>query len=1189
MPFYHILKKKENERGRFFRSAPLLHGGKEVKKELLQIWQQTEPFQRAEELLFGGGRAMLTGLSAPAAAMWLAAMQASRPGALLFVLPELRQAAAFEETLRAFLPAESVCSFPDLELLPFENAAPNLELLRRRSAALTKLAAGEPVTVLCPAEALCRRFPPPELHRDGWITLAKGQRFAIDALCRRLVELGYHRESLVDLSGDFSVRGGIVDIFPLQSERPLRLEFFDDEIESMHYFEAASQRSQEELDSFLLGPASELPAPAARVQKAALLLEQAISRASSRLPHAARLALRERYGEYLELLKAGSLPEDAAQLLSFLYPESVLLTDYLPPSGRIVLLEPERCREIWRENEAERQAMLPDLLESGALLPDFAENFASEEAVFQAVAQRPGLFLADLPGTAGFPVSEVLSADARPLLSYHKKRELLAEDAARFRENGYRLVATASNELRLKKTRELFESLGIKGVEFAELPMSGGFESRTASLALLSEQELWGQELRERKAPRFRVEGGERISSFVDLHEGDYVVHARQGIGRYLGVKRLTVGEISRDYLHIEYAGSDRLFVPVDQLDQVQKYVGNEGTPPKIYKLGGSEWRRTKSKVRASVQDMAAELLRLYGQRQQAKGFAFSPDTPWQGDFEDGFPYAETADQLAAIAEVKKDMEAPRPMDRLLCGDVGYGKTEVALRAAFKAVTDGKQVAVLVPTTVLAEQHYHTFSERMADFTVQVGVLSRFYSAKEQKETLRRLKDGRLDVLIGTHRLLSADVQFHDLGLIVVDEEQRFGVRHKEQLKKLQLGVDVLTLSATPIPRTLHMSLVGMRDVSLITTPPSDRQPVQTYVLEYHPRLIREAISRELARQGQVFVVCNNIDRLYPLADELEEIPGVRAAVGHGQMREHELETVMHDFVSGVTNVLICTTIIESGLDIPNVNTLVVLDADHFGLAQLYQLRGRVGRSHRQAYAYFSYRRDKILPEQAKKRLKAIRDFTELGAGFKIAMRDMEIRGAGNILGSEQHGHIAAVGFDMYCRLIDEEVKRQKGEEVPESREAVQLDLGLSAFLPDSYIPDTVLKVEVYKRLSAAESKDILQALAEELCERYGPLPEPVENLIAVCRVKILAEKLGFASIHNDGRETVLAPAEGTEFSVDLLMRLAKDYRVLLFYRNKKRFEFVLKTQGFSGQEVAALTERVLAKIIALQEEAAVL
>ncbi|NLF80804.1 MAG: transcription-repair coupling factor, partial [Clostridia bacterium] len=825
-----------------------------------------------------------------------------------------------------------------------------------------------------------------------------------------------------------------------------------------------------------------------------------------------------------------------------------------------LLSEPQYIRQTSLDQKDERNSRYFDLLESGRILPSFYDNFLDYEELRDRFLCQRLLLLCQLSLQTGDISPQIeLSLASHELPAYAHDPEGFARDMRDYLHRGYRVNISASSELRLQRAREIVTELGLAGINVMQADWSGGFVSPALKTALVTEKELFAKE--GRKKHRRTYKGGERIDNFLDLRSGDYVVHIYQGIGQFMGVERLTIGEIERDYLLIRYGGEDRLYLPVDQLDLIQKYIGGEGNAPKLNRLGGAEWNRTKSKVRAAVQEMAGELLRLYAAREQVKGFAFSPDVPWQREFEDAFPFVETEDQLISAAEIKRDMESDQVMDRLLCGDVGYGKTEIALRAAFKAIMDMKQVAILVPTTVLAQQHYRTIEQRFEGFPIRYAALSRFFSAAEQKQTISELTWGGIDLVVGTHRLLSADVSFKDLGLLIIDEEQRFGVKHKEKIKALKTQVDVLTLSATPIPRTLHMALVGMRDMSIISTPPEDRHPVQTYVVEYHERLIRDAIAREMGRGGQVFFLHNRVFDIYDVAEELQRIlPEARIAVAHGQMKERELEQAMLDFVAGGADVLVCTTIIESGLDIPNANTLIVDDADTFGLAQLYQLRGRVGRSERQAFAYFTFKRERLINEIAKKRLITIRDFTELGSGFKIAMRDLELRGAGNLLGPEQHGHIMAVGFDLYCKLLEEETQRAAGQAAPKQIISTQLELEINAYIPDSFVTDSVLKVEIYKRIAAAISEQEVDGLAEELRDRYGELPNTVYNLCLLGKVKVLGKKLSIASIMQKAGYIEIKLADEHPVSGEALLALLDKWPQRLAFSNKKGFMIRLDT-----------------------------
>lgn len=691
----------------------------------------------------------------------------------------------------------------------------------------------------------------------------------------------------------------------------------------------------------------------------------------------------------------------------------------------------------------------------------------------------------------------------------------------------------------MDRMRRVLQDYGIEEPTLLKGNLQSGFELPSVHLVVITEGEMFSQKQRKvRRVASKSMDNAERIKSYTELKVGDYVVHQNHGIGKYMGIGTLEVGGIHKDYMHIMYAGGDKLSVPIEQIDMIQKYVGSEDKEPKVYKLGGNEWQRVKNKVRSSVQDIADDLIKLYAERQAAPGYGFEKDSPEQQEFEGMFPYEETPDQLRAIEEIKKDMEKNRPMDRLLCGDVGYGKTEVAIRAAFKAAIEGKQVAVLVPTTILAQQHYETFRERFAGYPINIQTLSRFRSRKEQNETIKGLRQGTVDIVIGTHRILSQDLVFKDLGLLIVDEEQRFGVTHKEKLKKLKTNVDVLTLTATPIPRTLHMSMLGVRDLSVIETPPENRFPVQTYVVEYSQALVREAIEREMARGGQIYYLYNRVQGIHEMAAQISAlVPDARVGVGHGQMSEQELEKTILDFLDGEYDVLVSTSIIETGVDIPNVNTLIVHDADKMGLSQLYQLRGRVGRSNRIAYAYFTYQKDKSLTEVAEKRLQSIKEFTELGSGFKIAMRDLAIRGAGNLLGAEQHGFIASVGFDLYSQMLAEEIQKRKvtmlGEAEPaETHWNTTIDLGIDAYLPSDYIYDSMQKIEIYKKTASATSFEDVAELEDELLDRFGELPEAVQNLLSVARVKLYGKKYGIESIALRGEEVTVKFYEGREQTI---------------------------------------------------------
>ncbi|HEY8531248.1 MAG TPA: transcription-repair coupling factor, partial [Limnochorda sp.] len=1119
---------------------------------LLQLFESSRFIERlAESLREGSQPTWIPGLSEGdkgviLASLWQRMSSQERCASALWITPGAYQAERVFLELCSLLPEGQVHLFPALDTLPDEEARPSAELTGKRMSALARLAAGKPTLVVAPADAVAARLVPAGFFRELPLALRVGARISLEALPERLVTLGYRRESRVDGPGMFAIRGDIVDVFPLGAEEPVRIELFGDEVDSIRRFNAATQRSTENLQEVTIPPAIEALLPQEGRKEAILRIEQAWAEQAERLERLGRRAeadgARRRAALHVDRLSRGEVFDGMGQYLAYFHSELGTLLDYVG-GGLVILDEPDHVKDRLAQWHKEMGEQLAQKLEAGRALPGEAGLFLEwPELVHHARRHR----LVCLSG-----LNKRLS-ELEPSLShrielrtpdlYHGRMEQLAGQVRRWTRDGNRVLIVLATEDRAQRVVEGLREQDVPAIYVPTVvdelkagnavvtlgTIHSGFIYGDLKLVVLTDLEVIGQTKRRRRTLTFHTDDeGAHLDSLSDLRPGDYVVHVNHGIGRYVGLETLEVAGVHKDYLVVEYAGNDRLYVPTDQLDLLQKYIGADGQPPRIYKLGGNEWARVKKRVKESVREVAEGLLKLYAARESVKGFKFSPDTVWQAEFEDAFPYEETPDQLRAIEEVKRDMERDRPMDRLLCGDVGFGKTEVAIRSAFKAVMDGKQVAVLVPTTILAQQHLRTFKERFERYPVKIAMLSRFQTPAEQKAVLEGLKAGTIDIVIGTHRLLSNDVVFKDLGLVVVDEEQRFGVMQKERLKELRTSVDVLTLSATPIPRTLHMALVGVRDMSIIETPPEDRTPVRTYVVEYDPETIREAILRELARQGQVYFVYNHVQSIDQKARELQElVPEARIAVAHGQMDEHRLERVMLDFLEGQYDILVCSTIIETGMDIANVNTLIVCDADRMGLAQLYQLRGRVGRSNRVAYAYFTYRPEKILSEDAEKRLQALREFTDLGSGFKIAMRDLEIRGAGNLLGPEQHGFIASVGFELYTRLLAESIRELKGTTEAQPPEPV-LDLNVDAYVTTSYVSDAQQKVEVYKKVAGIRALHEADELADELTDRFGQPPEPVQNLLAVARVKVLARELGIASISAQGDRVIIRWHQG--------------------------------------------------------------
>ncbi len=1019
---------------------------------------------------------------------------------MLVVVPRPAQAEELREQLAAWLGGqEAICLFPQREAMAYDRAPPDPLAVAARLTAVHRLRQGQEVLVVASASALAQTTISPQELAQGTLTVRAGGELEPRAFLARLLELGYTPVPMVERPGEMAHRGGIVDVFPPTSPWPVRIELWGRQVEEIRHFQPETQRSLGLVGEVAVGPAKETLSH----QPPPWLDSLDLSHLS---PEA-----QERFARQIEgLRRGGGFPGDHFYV-PFL--ARALLIDHLPTQALVVVDEWEEVAAALAE--AHRQALeaqgeLQDELPAGLPLP-----LAEPSRVLAALEAAPAsLRLSRWPveGGEGLPFSPVpgyggqLRRLASHLLTCHPRRVVIVSQQAP------RLA-----ELLAQEGVATSQRLQEEGVALLHGSLPGGWHLEEASLTLITDRELFGFTKERRGPPRryFSLE-----ATLAELSPGDYVVHIDHGIARFAGIVRARTDGVEREYLELQYAEGDRLLVPVEQVDRISRYIGPGGFEPPLTRLGSGEWQRTKQRVRQAVTDLARELLMLYAAREVLPGHPFSPDTPWQMELEASFPYLETPDQLAAIAEVKRDMESPRPMDRLICGDVGYGKTEIALRAAFKAVMDGKQVAVLVPTTVLAHQHYETFRRRLAPFPVQVAMLSRLLSEREQREVVEALARGEVDIVIGTHRLLQPDVRFRDLGLVIIDEEQRFGVAHKEHLKRLRQQVDVLTLSATPIPRTLYMALGGVRDMSLLETPPESRLPIRTYVAPYDPRLAKEAIRRELGRGGQVYYVHNRVQTIAHAASRVQAlVPEARVAIAHGQMDEEELALVMEAFRAREVDVLVCTTIIEAGLDIPNVNTIIIEDAHRLGLAQLYQLRGRVGRSDRLAYAYLFYDGRERLTEAAQRRLQAIFEASELGAGFQVALRDLEIRGAGNILGPEQSGHMAAVGLELYSRLLSEATRRlraaMQGQVPPPPREGpeVVVDLPLSAYLPESYVPELGQRLALYQRLAEAPTPEAVSALAEEMADRFGPPPPPAQRLLLLARLRALARQAGVRSL----------------------------------------------------------------------------
>lgn len=1020
-------------------------------------------------------------------------------------------------------------------------------LVQQRVRALQALLTQEEVTVITTFDGLMDRLRPLKKVEDSILCISQDSIVQIDALAEKLSRLGYEREIQVEAPGQFAVRGGIVDIFALTEDAPWRIEFWDDEIDSIRSFDVESQRSMENLEEITIYPAAE------------------------------------------------PIPDEKEETVSFL--------DYFAPGKSLIFLdEPTRILEKGRSVEKEFEESMANRAAKGEALPEEARLLYSSEEITVRLNRRNCVALSLLEQKAPeWEQTGRYQIDARSINPYNSSFPTLVKDLKRWKKEKYSIILMCASGTRAKRLAadlqdEELNSFYSEDPERVVQPseimvvhgsVHRGYEYPMLRFAVLSETDIFGREKKKRK--KQKTYEGQKIQSFSDIKPGDYVVHENHGLGIYRGIEKVEVDKVMKDYIKIEYAKGGNLYILATQLEMIQKYAGSDAKKPKLNRLGGSEWTRTKSKVRGAVQEVARDLVLLYAARQEKQGFVYGPDTVWQTEFEELFPFEETEDQQLAIEATKRDMESTKIMDRLICGDVGYGKTEIAIRAAFKAVQENKQVVYLVPTTILAQQHYNTFIQRMKDFPVRIDLLSRFRTPGEIKKSIADLKKGLVDIVIGTHRVLSADVEFKDLGLLIIDEEQRFGVAHKEKIKKLKENVDVLTLTATPIPRTLHMSLIGIRDMSVLEEAPQDRLPIQTYVMEYDSEMVRAAISRELSRGGQVYYVYNRVNNIAEVAAQVAElVPEATVAFAHGQMKEHELERIMFDFINGEIDVLVSTTIIETGLDISNANTMIIHDADNLGLSQLYQLRGRVGRSNRTSYAFLMYKRDKMLKEVAEKRLGAIREFTELGSGFKIAMRDLEIRGAGNLLGEQQHGHMEAVGYDLYCKMLNEAVKREKGLSWEEDEFQTLVDMDIDAYIPTTYIRSESQKLDIYKRIAGIETFEESEDMQDELLDRFGDLPKAVQNLLAVACLKIRAHNVYVKEIVEKPDEIRLAlyekaklnPAAFPEFLARFngRMKFIKGGKPAFCYRRQKN------SRGEEADPLK-LAESILDKMQDLLEE----
>jgi len=1145
---------------------------------LLQVLSESAAFRRVGDVVRAGGTAWCDGVVGAQKWHLAAGLAADTARPALIIAPsELRAKEIFADMSYFF--RDACCYYPARDMIFYAADVKSVDITRQRLQVVERLAReNENPIVILSAEALLDRLVPPHIFATYRQGLAVGDRVKPDDLVRKLISMGYERTGLAEGAGQFALRGGILDIFPavaqfvpaagekqalnLNPSQSLRIEFFDDEVDSIRVVDALSQRSTEKIESAMIYPIRELVFGPKRLQRARVRINEAAEAQQAALKEKGCIKEAQTLAEVLELafIRWGDETAHGTEaFFPFFYEEECNLLDYLPAATTLFFDEPNPIALHMETVLAEYTDSIQHRLLAGRMLPEQAGVVLTWAQVLHRTAGFARVLLSSMTGAlTEFDAAVAIPWRVRAASPLRNKPTELAEDLRALLAKYRRVVILAGTGRHGRQLTDAMRELEIpthfignlndeaatesgiteRLVTVARGALSTGFECADMGLAVISSGDLFSQE-KARRRTRRKIKNAEKINHFTDLRIGDHIVHDNHGIGVFRGIEQVINDGLARDYLKLEYADGGNLYVQTSQMDLVHKYIGG-AQDAKLNKLGGADWTKAKARARAAVEIMAADLIALYAKRQASRGHTFGEDTVWQAEFEGQFPYTETDDQVAAIEDVKRDMQSPKVMDRLLCGDVGYGKTEVAIRAAFKAVQDGKQVAYLVPTTILAQQHYQTFASRMKDYPVTVERLSRFQTKAEQQTALKNTLAGSADIVIGTHRLLSKDVKFKNLGLVIVDEEQRFGVGHKEKLKELATDVDVLTLTATPIPRTLHFSLTGIRDMSILDEPPEERQPIQTYVMESNNEFVRDAINRELARGGQVYYLHNRVRSIAEEAVRVANlVPQARVAFAHGQMSEHELENIMQDFVSGDVDVLVCTTIVETGLDIPNVNTIIIQNADFMGLSQLYQLRGRVGRSHRLAYAYLMYRRDKILREDAEKRLQTIREFTEFGAGFKIAMRDLEIRGAGNLLGQQQHGHMDAIGYDMYCKLLADAVAEARGDAVPEPTETT-IDISVDAYIADRFIPDEQQKLEIYKKIAMVNNRQDFFDVQEEIEDRFGNLPRAVSNLLEVALMKALARDIGVTAITQKGQNIVLTFRPDATVNVERLTTLVK-------------------------------------------------
>lgn len=1126
-------------------------------EHLLTRFQNTEKYKELIKNIDKSRVQLLHGLSDEGLAFLCYNLMQNSANKILLLTPDEWKAKDVKALISGY--TDKVEQFVQKELMLYNVDALSKEKIHKRVNALAKIINEEKLIVTASAEAILTRIVDKDRFKNSMLKFNYDERYEFDDIKSKLISLGYDRVDFVEGKGQFSVRGGIIDVFASDSDNPYRIEFFDDEVDSLRLIDKNTQRSIDNMDEINIYPLSDIFFD----DEDKKIIERELKYDyQKRLRNISKSDDNDRHLKNIEELIStyvnkfeGDFQFDNAQLLSVYLRDNLSnILEYFDNDTIVLIYEPDKFMSALQGIEDNLQLKFMELFEKGQILSQQSEIYYKKEELFSEINKRKKIYFNSLLKTnKNIVIDDVIQMLSKEPTNYYGKMEDLANDLNRYKSKKYAIKIVLSSEETCKKISTILDDYDIStvlsfndddnleddSIIITVGKATKGIEFPLDKLVILTENEIFGTVSKKKKKKKRK--NARKLDAFTDLKIGDYVVHEFHGIGQYVGIENIEIAGVKKDYLKINYKGKDVLYVPVDQLTAIQKYIGSDSASPKVSKMSSNEWKKTKAKTKKAIEDMAKELIQLYAKRRKLKGYAYPEDDIMQKDFEYRFPFDETDDQLKCIEDIKADMEKAEPMDRLLCGDVGFGKTEVALRAVFKAVAAGKQVAILVPTTILAQQHYTTIMDRFRGFPVKVGMLSRFKNAKEQENIIKNVNKGLCDIVVGTHRLLSKSIRFKNLGLLVIDEEQRFGVKHKETIKEFKSNIDVLCLSATPIPRTLHMSMIGIRDMSIIQEPPHDRIEIQTYVIEENEGIIRDAIEREMSRGGQIFYVHNQVKDIESVANRIRKlVPEARVCIGHGQLDEKALENMMVDFVEKKYDILVCTTIIETGMDIPNVNTLIIDNADKFGLSQLYQLRGRVGRANKSSYAYLTYRKDKVLTEVASKRLKAIKEFTEFGSGFKIAMRDLEIRGSGNVLGHQQHGHMMAIGYDLYVKYLEQAVKKLNGEDLEINEVEITVELNVDGFIPGYYIANEERKIEMYKRIASIENEEDILDVNEELIDRFGDIPRQAENLIKVAYIKSLCKQIGIKDLLQNGKMLQIeftSSGKMTEKIMDYLMK----------------------------------------------------